>query len=174
VFYRKTIITILVAVVFALGAWAQTSPPHHHPDMVVVDGAKNPELIPDATAYRLWLITVSELPTATVEDRNRQKAHLAVLNLTTLDNLQLTTILADFKGQYLSLIGRYNEAATAALAHGEHLDQTLFLQQRDDLVSATRTAIASRMSPQSVALLNAHIQDEKKHIQLHTTKGAVQ
>lgn len=55
----------LILSMLALGAWAQTSPPQHiHPNVTVVDGAIRPELIPDSTAYRLWLITVSLPPKA--------------------------------------------------------------------------------------------------------------
>lgn len=159
--------TLLISFVFALGAWAQSSPSHQHAD-TVVDGAKNPELIPDSTAYRLWLVTVSELPNATAQDRDRQRAHLANLQLTELENLQLVTVLADFKGQYLSLIERYNESARAALANGGQPDLKLFLQQRDDLVQTTRAAIALRLLPESVSRLDVHVQEHKKHIQLHT------
>jgi hypothetical protein len=160
-------VTLLVSFVFALGAWAQSSPPHQHTD-TVVDGAKNPELIPDSTAYRLWLVTVSELPNAKAEDRDRQRAHLAGLQLSELDKLQLTALLAEFKSQYLSLIERYNDSAKVALAHGGQPDVKLFLQQRDDLVQMTKAAIALRLSPASSSRIDAHVQEHKKHIQLHT------
>jgi hypothetical protein len=174
--HRKAIITLLSLFVFAVGAWAQTSPPvHHHPDMAVIDGSKNPELIPDATAYRLWLVTVSTLPNATEQERMGQKAHLAKLQLKNAsDYLSLQTILSEFKSQYVSLINRYNESATAALAHGLNPDEALFLQQRNDLVFAARTAIAFRLSSEGVTLINTHVQDEKKHMQLHTTKEGAQ
>ena len=45
----------------------------------VIDGAKQPELIPDAVAYRLYFVTVSETPNAS---REAQHASLSV----TLDN----------------------------------------------------------------------------------------
>ncbi len=159
-------VTVLVLSVFALGAWAQNSPPHQHD--TVVDGAKNPELIPDSTALRLWLVTVSELPNATAQDRDRQRAHLSGLKLNELDNLQLVTLLADFKGQYLNLIERYNESAKAALAHHSQPDLKLFLQQRDDLVQTTKAAIALRLSREGTARIDARVKQQKKRIQLHT------
>jgi len=160
-------VTVLVLSVFALAAWAQTPSPHLHPD-TVIDGAKNPELIPDSTAYRVWLVMVSELPNAATQDRDRQRAHLASLGLTELDNLQLTTLLTDFKAQYVGLIARYNESAKAALAHGGQPDVNLLLQQRDDLVRMTRAAMALRISSESVSRIDARVQEHKKHIQLHT------
>jgi len=161
---RYFIVFVLSA--FAVGAWAQNSQPHQHSE-TVIDGAKNPELIPDSTAYRLWLITVSALPNATQQDRDRQRAHLASLQLSALDNLQLITILAEFKSQYNSLIERYNESAKAALAKGGQPDMKLFLQQRDDLVQTTRAAITLRL-PESASRVDARVQEHKKHIQLHT------
>jgi hypothetical protein len=163
----RNVTTVLVLFAFALGGWAQTSPPQHQHSDTVIDGAKNPELIPDSTALRLWLVTVSELPNATAQDRDRQSAHLAKLRLTELDNLQLVTLLADFKSQYLSLIDRYNESAKAALAHGVEPDLKLFLQQRDDLVQTTKAAMALRLSHETVTRIDAHVQEHKKNIQLH-------
>lgn len=173
--HRKIITITLFLSVFALGAWAQTSPPQHiHPDVTVVDGAKNPELIPDSTAYRLWLVTVSVPPNATEKDRTFQQAHLKKLQLTDADNLELRSVLTEFKSQYLSLIGRYNESAKAALLHGGQADEKSFLQQRDDLVSSTRDAIAQRLTHEGAARIDTHVQGEKSHIQFHTTGGAQQ
>jgi hypothetical protein len=164
--YMTRYVIACVLSMFAVGAWAQSQPQHQHSE-TVIDGATNPELIPDSTAYRLWLITVSELPNATQEDRERQSAHLAGLNLSSLENLQLIAILADFKGQYTNLIQRYNESARAALANGVKPDQKLFLQQRDDLVQMTKVAIASRLT-EGASRIDAEVQEHKKHIQLHT------
>jgi len=161
----RYVISALGLFVFALGTWAQ-NPPHQHAE-TVIDGAKNPELIPDSTALRLWLVTVSELPNATAQDSDRQRAHLAGLKLNELDHLQLTILLADFKGQYLNLIERYNESAKAALAHGGQPDPKLFLQQSDDLVQATKAAIALRL-PQCASRVDAQVQEQKNHIQLHS------
>jgi hypothetical protein len=165
-------VTLLVLSVFALGTWAQTSTSQHqHPNENVVDGAKNPELIPDSTAYRLWLVTVSLPPNATEKERTFQQAHLKKLQLTDADNLKLLSVLTEFKSQYLDLIGRYNESAKAALRHGGQTDEKPFLQQRDDLVSSTRDEIAQRLTHEGAARIEVHVQGEKNHIQLHTTGG---
>jgi hypothetical protein len=172
--FQKIITLIIALSVFALGTQAQT-PQHQHLDVTVVDGAKNPELIPDSTAYRMWLVTVSLPPNATEQERTFQQAHLKKLQLTnSVDHLALLSILTEFKSQYLSLIARYNEAAKAALLNGGQADEKLFLQQRDDLVSSTRAAIARQLAPESAARVDAHVQGEKKQIRLHTAGGAQQ
>lgn len=53
--------TVVALFVIALGAWAQNSVPHQHSvaPSNLIDGSKNPELIPDSTAYRLYLLNAS-------------------------------------------------------------------------------------------------------------------
>jgi hypothetical protein len=151
-------VALFVLSMLALGTWAQTSTPQHqHPNETVVEGAKNPELIPDSMAYRLWLVTVSLPPNATEKERTFQQAHLKKLQLTDADNLELLSVLTEFKSQYLGLIGRYNESAKAALRHGGQADEKSFLQQRDDLVSSTRDAIAQRLTHDGAARIEIHV-----------------
>ncbi len=170
--HRKIIITLSSLLVFALRTWAQTPLQHQHPNLnlTVVDGAKNPELIPDSTAYRVWFVTVSLPPNAGEKERKFQQAHLSKLQLTSnLDYLQLLTILTGFKSKYLALIAQYNESAKAALPG--IADQQSFLQQRDDLVSSTRAAIKAHLTSDSTIRIDAHVQGEKARIQIHTTGG---
>ena len=154
---------------FALGTWAQT-PQHQHPPIDVIDGEKNPELIPDTTAFRLWLVTVSLVPNATAQDREFQEAHLATLRLTPLDHLALLPILTDFKIQYLNLIARFNDAAQKGVQNTK-----LFQAQTDDLVQSTRATIARQLSAVGAANIEGYVQGEKRKIKLHvghTTKEA--
>lgn len=162
-------VTVLVLSMFALGTWAQTSPPQHiHPDVTVVDGAKNPELIPDSTAYRLWFVTVSLSPNSTPKQQTFQKAQLDKLQLMSADYQELVSALTEFKTQYLSLIASYNASAKAALLNGGQANLQSFLQQRDGLVSSTRAAIGLRLTEDGAARVDAHVQGEKRRIQLHT------
>ncbi len=169
----RYVTTVLILFVFALGAWAQNSPPQHQHSQVAVttlDGSAHPELISDSTAYRLYLVTVSEEPNATAEARARQNSHLGMIGLQDGDRQQLVTILADFKSQYLALIDRFNQSATAALAQGMQPDQKTFLQQRDDLVQSTRDAIKRALTADGVARFDAHVQGERKRMKIYTTK----
>src|SRR5258708_14842701 len=120
--------TVLVLSVFALGAWAQNPVPHQHlaspPNLI--DGSKNPELVPDSTAYRLYLLTVSIPANSTEEYRKAQSAHLAKTGLGVNDLQSVLTVLTAFRSQYDAWLSRYNSAATA---QGEKFDRTPFLQQ---------------------------------------------
>jgi hypothetical protein len=163
---RYVTATFLLVSLLAFGAWAQNSPPvHHHPPIAVIDGETNPELIPDATAFRLWLVSVSLPPNATEREREFQEAHLATLRLTGQDHLALLPILTEFKSQYLNLIRRFNEAAQKGVQ-----DAKLFQAQSDELVQSTRAAIARQLSAVGAANVNDHVQGEKKKIRLFATK----
>jgi hypothetical protein len=168
---------VFIMFAFAIGSWAQGPPHHHQKSATVIDGATNPEMIPDDTAFRLWLVTVSTLPNSTEQERERQAAHLSRLNLVSpLDRPVLQSILTDFKTQYTSLISRYNEAQEAAWARGvvspeqQQSDLKLFLQQRDDLVATTRAAISKQLSADGANHVTAHVQSEKQHMKLHVSK----
>ncbi len=169
-------VTVFVLSLFAVGAWAQTSPPQHQHavDVTVVDGAKNPELIPDSTAYRLWLVTVSLPANATDQQRTFQHAHLSKVQLNDGDYAALVSILTDFKNQYLSMISQYNESSKATLLKGAQPDQKTFLQQRDNLVAFTRILIKQRLSPNGADRVEGHVQHEKHGITIHTTGDGVQ
>lgn len=166
------VLLVLVLSIVAGGSRAQNSPPQHqHAAPNIIDGAVHPELIPDSTVWRLWLALVSLSPNATEKERTFQQAHLATLQLTNADSVQLNTILTEFKGQYLALIARYNESAKAALLQGGQPDRKLFLQQRDDLVLSTRAAIAQQLTPHAATRINAHVQEQKTHIRLTGVRG---
>jgi hypothetical protein len=178
-FHRK-IITVMIVLSFALGAWAQNSPPHQHviAATTVIDGFKNPEQIPDETALRLWLVNVSVGPNATDEERRIQGLKLSKLQFThPADHLALIPVLAEFKANYTSLINRYNEQQQAAWARGrvtlgqQQSDRKLFLQQVDDLVATTRTAISKQLSPTGMTTIAAHVWTEKKSMRLYTSEA---
>lgn len=173
----RYVITVLAVFVFGVRAWAQNSPPHHTVSSTkVIEGSANPELIPDSTAFRLWFIAVSVTPDATEQERNVQQAHLGKIHLQdALDYVKLQTILSGFKVQYSAFIQRFNQAAETAEKQGVAFDPIPFLQQRDDLVSATRTAIATQLTANGAAKLVAHVQSEKRYMTTsETPKGGAQ
>src|SRR5229473_805495 len=150
-------ISCVLVCAFNSQAQSQNPPPHQHPQVAVttIDGAAHPELIPDSTAYRLYLLVVSELPNPSQEERNRQDAHLGSLHLRGQDRFASITTVAAFKSQYLSLVSRYNQSAEAALAAGVRPDEKTFIQQRDDLVQSTRDTTKRVLTVEGMANFDA-------------------
>ncbi len=61
-----------------------------------IDGAKNPELIPDLDAYRLFFMAIAEPSGATTRQLARLRGKLACLNLSDRDFNTVVAILAEF------------------------------------------------------------------------------
>jgi hypothetical protein len=162
--HRKAIITLLSLCVFALGAWAQSPPQHQHAAANIIDGAVHPELIPDAVAYRLYLLTVSEGPAPLPHESRRQHSHLQKAGLPEKDILSATIILADFKTQYAALIEQYNNSPEVQNNTNDGL--ALFLAKRDALVQSTRDALKSSLTPAGMSSLHLHIQKEKSKMKV--------
>jgi hypothetical protein len=91
--------------------------------------------------YRLYLLTVSTMPSPTDEDRSRQNSHLGKIGLTDQDREAVTATLSDFKVQYITITDRYNQAASAALANGIQPDPTI-VQQEAGLLAERRNGNA--------------------------------
>jgi len=120
----------------------------------VIDGSVHPELIPDATAYRLWFIASSEFPNATPAEQMRQKAHLGRAGLSDTDIQAAAGVLASFKVQYSQLIAHYNESDTKDLG--------ALIHNREGLVQATRDSLRVVLTPEGMAKIDAHVQREKR------------
>jgi hypothetical protein len=110
--------------------------PHHHAPTPIIDGAVHPELIPDITAYRLWLVIVSRPPVPTDDEVKHQHIQLARVGLQIAEEHALVLILADFHTQYETLIQNYNATAKAVLASGQQPDIAAMRLQRDLLVQS--------------------------------------
>jgi hypothetical protein len=161
--------TILLAVTLALGQLvsSQTSAPvHNHAPTSFIDGAQTPDLIPDSAAYRLYFLTVSEMPNPSEEAKIRQISHLGKVQLHDDDLQSLIGTLANFKQQYNALIDRYNREATVIDASGGTPNTQSFLIQRDALVQSTRNALKQTLSADGMAKLDAHIQGEKRRMKV--------
>ena len=131
-----------------------------------IDGAKNPEMIPDVVAYRLWLITVSSGTNPTPSQRRRQRAFLSASGLGELDAEAAVPILDRSKSEYNLLIAEFNKLAARASAANQEPDFITFLAKRDALVQSTREALKQALTPQGMAALNGHVQHEKMHMKI--------
>jgi hypothetical protein len=154
---------------FAFGAWAQTSPPQHQHNVTapkIIDGAAHPELIPDSVAYRLYLVAVSTGQNPTESDQKTQRAQLGQTGLDDIDRQVLTSILSEFRVKYDSLVAEYNDSAKKALARNEMTDVRDLLKKIDELVQSTRDNISTRLSSKGAAKLNSIIVSEKKNMKV--------
>lgn len=162
----KNKIMLLALLLFPALSYSQAI--HVHPTPTVIDGAKNPELIPDAVAYRHVLLILSTPANPTPEQSVRQAAFLTTkLGLGPTDQIRLMGILSEFRGQHDALVNRFNAQATALQAQGIQLDSSELRQQLDDLVNATRTRL-SILSTTAQNIIEAAVKDQKKHTRIAT------
>jgi hypothetical protein len=166
---------LLLGALVALGSSAVAQlpddlgpPAHEHSAMAapMIDGSKNPELIPDSTAYRLFFVSVAESANPTPEETARHKAHLSRTGLKDSDKASLTNVLKEFKAQYSDLIKNYNDAAQVALLQGQAPDYGAFLRQRDALVQSTRDKLKLALTPEGMTGLDAFVQGEKHKMKI--------
>lgn len=129
----------------------------------VIDGAEHPELIPDLTAYRLWLLAVS----ADVQDKpdkseTARKAHLRAAHIADADISTADAILVQFRSDYSRLVANYN----ASRAAGQQPSLDFFVTQRDLLVQQTAGSLQSKLGSDSFSNLQGHMQAEKAHMKI--------
>ena len=140
-------------------------PPHsqhvHTPTTPVIDGATNPELIPDGTAYRLVFVVAAESANPLPDEVARHSAYLGKLGMKDSDRQLLADALKVFKGQYDDLMKNYNDAAQVAMVHGQAPDTAALLRQREALVQSTRDKLKLLLTSEGITSLDAFVQAEK-------------
>jgi hypothetical protein len=138
----------------------------------VIDGAVNPELIPDSVAFRLYFTVVAPV-SASASQTRAQAAHLSRVGLGDQDKAALLTTLATFSTQHAVLIKSYNDGVAAAQATGVSptANYATFAAQQDALVQTTRDELGLALTPDGLARLNAHIQGEKRRMKIQVTHG---
>jgi hypothetical protein len=159
---------------FAVGAFAQMLPPdvsmpenmHSNASALVIDGAKNPELIPDATAYRLFFVTTADSATATEVEKARHRAHLGGAGLNDVDAQTFVGLMQTFNAEYQTLIKTYNDEVKNAIASDQAPDIAAFLAKRDALVQGVRDKLKSTLTSTGVSNLDNFVQGEKQHMKI--------
>jgi hypothetical protein len=161
----------LVALAFVCDLNAQllrdpSDPPHsqhvHTPTTPVIDGATNPELIPDGTAYRLVFVTAADSANPGPHELARHSAYLGKVGMNEGDRQLFADTLKVFKGQYDDLIKNYNDAAQVAIVDGQAPDIDAFLRRREALVQSTRDKLKLVLTNEGVASLDAFVKAEKR------------
>jgi hypothetical protein len=146
------IVLALAGTVSAQQAQLQRSIQTHKTATNVVSGREHPELIPDATAFRLYFLSVSLPENPTETDLSHQRAHLTAAGLEARDQQLAMVIIQNFKQQYTILTEKYGSSPE------------LFLQEREDLVQATRAALKSALSEKAFRVLEAKVRAEKSRM----------
>jgi hypothetical protein len=138
-----------------------------------IDGAKDPELIPDDVAYRLLFLAVAEPdhPTPEQSARARAKLRAAQLSEDDLKNIILA-IASDYKRARDALDAQaQNLQLQFPLAHlnprsveGHELAQ--LAKKRDQLALDAVASLQNRLSSEGFRSLKRHIETVKRHIKL--------
>jgi hypothetical protein len=139
---------------------------HSHASDGLIDGSQHPELIPDAVAYRLFLLGISEPPNAPEQRKPRQLAFLKSAGLDDSDIKQAIPILAHFKVEYKRLIDDYNQKVVEANAAHKSTDFEGLIFRRDELVESTRDALKRVISPDSMARFDEQVQIQKRNMKV--------
>ncbi len=160
----RTAAVILVAACFPFLLFAQ----HQHPATPTntTDGSKHPELVPDSTAYRLYFLSIAELPNASPEVRPRQISHLSRAGLQGADCAAAIAVLGEFRAEYDRLIQEYNNSAQALIDSGLAPNNEEFRRKRDVLVHVTRDLLREHLSKEAMAGIDADVQREKSNMKV--------
>jgi len=132
----------------------------------MVDGAKNPELIPDEAAYQAVFLALAEHENATDAEKTRFHVKAAAAGLSNDDEQALFTLLAAFRKQMDALRAQVRAImARDPIPHPDSVDykELLDLTKRYKAVFAeAMSAVPARLSAEGVAKLDAHVKHEKR------------
>jgi hypothetical protein len=141
---------------------ARTDPPG------TIDGAKNPELIPDDVAYRAVLLGIAERENATDQEKARFEAKIASAGLSADDKLALLVILAAFQKQMDALNAQISEVLQrdpVPLAGTPDYQQLVDLtKDREPIFVEALSAIPARLGAEGAAKFQAYIQNQKRNM----------
>lgn len=140
---------------------------HVHGDSAPpIDGASNPELIPDLTAYRLFFVSIANSTNPSDEEKHRHRAYLNRVGLSDVEATSVDDVMTAFARDYESLIRKHNESVKLAIARDEVPDVAGFLATRDALVQAVRDSLKSVLSSEATSRLDVFVQAEKKRMKI--------
>ena len=139
---------------------AQPDPPG------TIDGAKNPELIPDEVAYRLVLLAIAEPENAADAQKARFQAKVAPAGLDGNDAEALLGILGPFQSQLDAADAQGSQIlARDPIPPSGSPDYQQLLQlgqQKDTALAQAISALPARLSADGVAKFQAFVQIQKK------------
>lgn len=131
-----------------------------------IDGAKNPELIPDGEAYQVVFLALAEHENATDAEKARFHAKIAAAGLGNDDEQALFTVLAAFRKQMEAvraevsgIMARDPFPQPASVDYQELLQLT---NQHKAVFAEAMSFLPARLSAEGVAELDAYVKREKR------------
>ena len=121
-----------------------------YPQSAAIDGSKTPDLIPDSTACRLVLLSLSLPLHPSPTDIAKQGYRLKRIGLTPFDSDTLTSLLTEFSSTYANwqLTFRSKSSADA-------------IADRNGLISSFLVLVGQKLSPDGSARFKQYVQGEK-------------
>lgn len=152
-------------------ATAQPQAPVGSPDPPgTIDGAKNPELIPDEVALRMIVLAVAEPANATEEQKERARAKLNPIGLNEEDVAAFLNLLAEFRTQADALDKQVAEIRVRApIPHPASVEYRQLVElgrQKHQLVTDCVAALPARLSEDGLTKLSVHLPQAKRGMKI--------
>lgn len=133
-----------------------------------IDGAKNPELIPDDVAYKMLLLSLMEPADLTDAQKARQEAKLRMIGLTDDDKAGFLAKVGEFRDR-LNDLGTQTQGILKATPKpardsAEWQELSDIEQQTNAAVTDTVETLRAGLSPEGFAKLEAHLLRFKRTI----------
>jgi len=164
-----------------LAALAQdaTPPSEHHAHPAIgefkeVNGATNPELIPDDEAYKMLFVTMSLATNAADAEKAIRPKRLTKAGLDASDSQKTAQIVDQFRARYDDMVKNYNDSALALTSRGEVPDYDTFQRQLLALVKETRQKLEATLSAEGASRFRSHVQGEKRFMRMAVPTGGPQ
>lgn len=158
----KWVAAVLVAMLMlgGRGVNAQAQDEAHAKQPRVVNGREHPELIPDALAYRMVFIHLSQF----AGDPEKERVWLRAPGLSEDDTEVLLRIMTAFKKEFDAIVKAYNDAVEEASRRKEPPDPSdieTFKSKRKELVAETRKEIAEGLKREGVVQFREYVATQK-------------
>jgi hypothetical protein len=119
--------------------------------VVIVDGSKNPEQIPDALAWRHFLVALATHEQPTAQEQLRQQAQFVPLALATADAQRIAGLLGKMTTQL--------EAIEKARENSDGANSTLaaLKAQEEAVIASTIAAVRAAVTSDGLSRLSGYI-----------------
>lgn len=148
-------------------AAAQQPSIHQHPAVPAdtIDGSKTPTLIPDSTAWRLWMLSVtSKDPTHPELDQQREDAYLRAAGYEEDELPVMRAQLYSFRTAYDTMIAEHNRGEAA----NQHPSLDALKAKRDTLVKASIDGMLAAKHYESVQVF---VKGQKRFMRIPKIEG---